>query len=73
VCLRFLTHSSTQGDNIVLDGEFDPGVATRWTFFDITGSTFNWKAESRRAPDEPWVLDQLFAARRAGGSVRPTM
>jgi hypothetical protein len=53
----------SEGDEIVLDGEFEPG-ATRWTFSDITESSFTWRAESRRSADEPWVLETKFAASR---------
>jgi hypothetical protein len=50
-------------DRIVLEGSFEPGVTTRWSFRDITESTFNWRNEESR-DGQSWSLAQTFAARR---------
>ena len=54
------------GEEIVLDGSFEPGVATRWIFSDITDRTFRWRAV--QSPDE-WrterKVQEIFAVRQA--------
>lgn len=52
------------GDRIVLDGRFD-GADVRWSFSDITGSTFRWHNEESTDGGATWRLVQHFAARRA--------
>lgn len=51
-------------DRIVLEGSFEPGVTTRWSFSDITPSTFRWRNEESR-DGQTWTLIQTFDARRA--------
>jgi hypothetical protein len=51
------------GDRIVLEGSFEPGVTTRWSFSDIAESTFSWRNEESR-DGQTWELAQTFAARR---------
>ena len=51
------------GDRIVLEGSFELGVTTRWSFSDITETTFNWRNEESR-DGQTWALHQAFAARR---------
>jgi hypothetical protein len=49
---------------IVLDGSFD-GVATRWSFSDITPASFRWRNEVAVDGGPGWRLVQAFEARRA--------
>lgn len=54
------------GDEIVLDGSFAPGAATRWIFSQITSTTFRWRAEES---DDGWktsrMVQEMFATRQA--------
>lgn len=50
-------------DGIVLDGCFD-GVDTRWSFSDITDSSFRWRHEQSVDDGHSWRLVQTFDARR---------
>ena len=51
-------------DRIVLEGSFEPGVTTRWTFSSITDTTFTWRNETSR-DGQSWAMAETFAARRA--------
>lgn len=53
-----------RGDGIVLEGCFD-GVDTRWSFSDITPSTFTWRNEESVDGKRTWRTVQRFAAQRA--------
>ena len=53
-----------QGDGIVLEGRFD-GVDTRWSFADITPSSFAWRNEESVDGKRTWRTVQRFAAQRA--------
>jgi hypothetical protein len=49
---------------IALDGHFD-GIDTRWSFSDITPSSFRWRNEESTDGGTSWRLVQTFDARRA--------
>lgn len=49
---------------VVLDGHHD-GVTRRWSFSDITPSTFRWRNEESTDGGATWRLVQTFAARRS--------
>ena len=51
-------------DGIALEGRFD-GVATRWSFSDITPTSFRWRNEELVDDGSRWRLVQTFDARRA--------
>lgn len=51
------------GDRIVLEGAFD-GVETRWSFSDITPTSFRWRNEES-TDGRSWRLVQAFEARRS--------
>jgi len=53
------------GDAIVLSGRFDDGDV-RWSFSEITQSSFQWCNEVSLDRGRTWRLQQMFAARRAG-------
>jgi len=53
------------GDRIVLSGQFDDGDL-RWSFSDVTPSSFRWRNEVSVDGGRTWRLQQMFAARRAG-------
>ena len=52
------------GDGIVLEGRFD-GADTRWSFSDITPSSFRWWNRQSTDGGRTWRLVQHFDARRA--------
>lgn len=60
------------GDEIVLEGMFEPGVSTRWIFSQITATTFHWRAEESRDGWATRILRQEMRALRqrddSGGS-----
>lgn len=49
---------------IVLDGHHD-GVTRRWSFSDITESTFRWRNEESTDGGATWRLVQTFSANRS--------
>lgn len=53
---------------IVLEGSFEPGVASRWIFSAITADTFHWRAVTSRDGWKTETLEQEMSARRQGGS-----
>ena len=55
------------GEEIVLEGSFAPGQATRWIFSDITPDSFRWRHVDLPPGDAPEVLRQTMAARRREG------
>ena len=53
-----------RGDGIVQDGSNDAGEATRWSFSDITPTSFRWRGERSRDGGATWQLQADFALRR---------
>jgi|RhiMetdeSRZDD1v2_1073273.scaffolds.fasta_scaffold926560_2 hypothetical protein len=53
-----------EGDGIVLSGHFDDGDL-RWSFSDITPTSFHWRNEVSHDGGRTWRVQQTFAARRA--------
>jgi hypothetical protein len=49
---------------IVLEGRFD-GIDTRWSFSDITSTSFRWRNEESIDDGERWRLVQTFDAQRS--------
>ena len=58
-----------RGRDIVQEGTADGGVATRWSFTEITPDAFRWTGE--RSPDgaAAWQLQADFHARRADAGI----
>ena len=54
-----------QGDDIVQIGKNDGGVMLRWSFTDITPSSFRWLGESSVDDGKSWHLQADFRARRS--------
>src|SRR5262249_38703454 len=52
------------GNEIVLEGEFTPGAVSRWTFSEITPTTFRWRQIESMDSGETWMTTQEMAARR---------
>lgn len=52
------------GDEIVLEGSFEPGVATRWIFSEVTPTTFRWRAVESRDGWKTETLRQEMRGRR---------
>lgn len=52
------------GDEIVLEGSFEPGASTRWIFSEITARAFHWRAEESRDGWQTRRLQQEMKARR---------
>ena len=52
------------GKEIVLEGSFEPGVATRWIFSDITDRTFHWRSVESRDGWRTERMDQKMVAAR---------
>jgi len=53
------------GKEIVLEGSFEPGVAMRWIFSDITGRSFHWRAvESRDGWKTERMMQKMVAVRQ---------
>src|SRR6516165_10233550 len=52
------------GDDIVQEGNDDTGAAVRWSFTEITPTSFRWRGE--RSPDggANWQLQAEYFARR---------
>jgi hypothetical protein len=53
-----------RGNDIVQEGTNDAGDATRWSFTDITPSTFRWRGERSRDGGTSWQLQADFSVRR---------
>jgi hypothetical protein len=53
----------THGDIVLISDEGDPQL--RWTFTDITPSSFRWHAESSRDGGHTWEFDEEMLASRA--------
>jgi hypothetical protein len=52
------------GDEIVLEGSFDPGVTTRWIFSEITPRAFRWRNVTSRDGGATWATHQEMRVRR---------
>lgn len=53
------------GERIVLEGTGeDPGLVARWTFSDITPTTFTWRGEVSFDQGKTWALEQEMHAKR---------
>jgi hypothetical protein len=44
--------------------DVDPGEQFRWVFYDLTDSTFRWRAESSPDSGRTWLIAQEIRARR---------
>ena len=53
----------SEGEEIVQEGSFPDGTPIRWTFSEITPSSFLWRGE-RMEPDKTWRLQVEFRGRR---------
>lgn len=53
-----------RGAGIVLEGRFD-GLDVRWSFADITPTSFRWRNEESTDGGRTWWLVQRFEARRS--------
>jgi uncharacterized protein len=51
------------GDRTVLEGTEPDGIRLRWSFNDITPSSFVWRGEVAR--DDDWRLTEEMQLRRA--------
>jgi hypothetical protein len=54
------------GNRIVQEGASDAGVRTRWSFTEITPSSFHWTGE-RLVRGADWAIQAEFFARRTEG------
>jgi hypothetical protein len=52
------------GRDIVQDGSDDTGDAVRWSFRDITPTSFRWRGERSQDGGATWRLDAEYLARR---------
>lgn len=55
------------GDEIVLEGSFQEGTATRWIFSDVAPDSFRWRNEHSEDGGRTWRLQQEMRAVRASG------
>jgi hypothetical protein len=53
-----------RGEDIVQEGKDETGVATRWSFTDITPQSFHWLGERSRDGGATWQLQVEVFARR---------
>ena len=55
------------GDRIVLEGQTNDGKRRRWSFNDITPTSFVWRGESSRDGGKTWrLVEEHHMKRRAG-------
>ncbi|MGH8237480.1 MAG: hypothetical protein ACREXP_10730 [Steroidobacteraceae bacterium] len=54
------------GRDIVQNGSNDAGETTRWSFSEITPSSFRWRGEVSPDGGKSWELEAEFRARRVG-------
>lgn len=55
--------SRIEDGKIIQEGNRPGGQAIRWTFLDLTSSTFHWTGEALQ-PDGKWQLEAEFRGRR---------
>lgn len=53
-----------EGPDIVQLGRNDAGMATRWSFRDISADSFTWRGECCRDDGDDWQLEAEFRCRR---------
>jgi hypothetical protein len=61
-----------RGGDIVQEGRLDSGVLLRWSFTDITPTSFRWRGERSDDAGASWHLQVEVLARRAGAGPQPT-
>ena len=61
-----------RGRDIVQEGRLDSGVLLRWSFTDITPTSFRWRGERSDDAGASWRLQVEVLACRAGAGPRPT-
>lgn len=59
------------GDEVVLERTDDAGTLVRWTFSDVTGERFHWRAAESTDRGATWRLQQTMAAVRRWGGRTP--
>jgi hypothetical protein len=52
------------GKDIVQEGKSSTGASIRWSFTDITPSSFRWLGERLNVDGKTWFLQAEFQARR---------
>jgi hypothetical protein len=57
-----------QGSSIVQDGPTETGALSRWSFTDVTRTSFRWHAEVSNDEGSSWLRLVEIAARRIDGS-----
>jgi hypothetical protein len=55
-----------RGNDIVQDGKLDSGAVLRWSFTEITATSFRWRGERSDDAGATWRLQVEVLARRAG-------
>ena len=53
-----------RGDGIVQEGQFPDGTKIRWSFSEISASSFRWRGERLEPDGRSWRLQVEFRARR---------
>jgi len=53
-----------RGDEIVQEGRFPDGTAIRWTFSEMTNTSFRWRGERLERDGKTWRLQVEFRGRR---------
>ncbi len=52
------------GPGIVQEGTYSDGGVIRWTFSEMTPTSFHWLAERREGDGKSWIVQVEFQARR---------
>ena len=61
------TEGGREGDRIVLRGVDTDGLPIRWTFKDITPTSFHWQGEKSHDGGKTWALEEDHHMRRRTG------